>query len=118
MGTSNVADNSLGRSAINVNSSSIFAPRQNQGLVTPGVGYAMSFSLSFEHDAMAQWAGLGLRSFPLMYQPLEGKEPENWWMGPAEQIVSMALLQSLRPKVAIEIGTFYGGFLTMLSTLP
>ena len=64
---------------------------------------------------MAQWAGLGLRSFPLMYQPLEGKEPENWWMGPAEQIVSMALLQSLRPKVAIEIGTFYGGFLTMLS---
>jgi hypothetical protein len=78
----------------------------------------MSLSLSFEQlkqDVDAHWAGLGLRSFPLMYKPLGGKEPEHWWMGPAEQIVSMALLQSLRPKVAIEIGTLYGGFLTMLA---
>src|SRR5262245_23941617 len=36
-------------------------------------------------------------------------------MSPAEQVILIALLQSLRPKVAIEIGTLCGGFLSVLS---
>jgi cephalosporin hydroxylase len=55
-------------------------------------------------------AGLGLRSFPL-FSEANGA----WLMTPGEKLALTFLLDQLRPKVAIEVGTWFGGSLELLS---
>ena len=61
-------------------------------------------------------AGLGMVCFPLMKRALaNGKDMLWWWMSPAEQAAIVFILDQLRPKIAIEIGTLFGGSLQVLS---
>jgi cephalosporin hydroxylase len=61
-------------------------------------------------------AGLGMVCFPLMKRALaNGKDMLWWWMSPAEQAAIFFILDQLRPKIAIEIGTLFGGSLQVLS---
>jgi hypothetical protein len=60
-------------------------------------------------------AGTGLESFPLINQALFTKDLLDWWMSPSERVGLMFVLEHLRPKVAIEIGTKNGGSLQALS---
>jgi hypothetical protein len=57
----------------------------------------------------------GLESFPLINKSLEMNDLLDWWMTPAERIGLIFLLEHLKPKVAIEIGTMHGGSLQVLS---
>ena len=60
-------------------------------------------------------AGKGLAFAPFVLESL-GAEPFQYWlMDPAEQAGLAYLLEHLRPKVAIEIGTGFGGSLQVLS---
>jgi hypothetical protein len=60
-------------------------------------------------------AGNGLESFPLINKSLEIDDLLDWWMTPAERVGLIFLLEHLKPKVAIEIGTMHGGSLQVLS---
>jgi len=60
-------------------------------------------------------AGTGLESFPLINQALSTEDLLDWWMQPSERVGLIFVLEHLRPKVAIEIGTKNGGSLQVLS---
>jgi hypothetical protein len=60
-------------------------------------------------------AGYGLRSFPLINEALQSDILLDWLMSPAERVALLFLLEHLRPKVSIEIGTKNGGSLQVLS---
>lgn len=59
----------------------------------------------------------GLAYVPLLSQELVGIENVEWLMSPAEQIGMIYLLEKLRPEIAIEIGTRFGGSLQVLARL-
>lgn len=69
----------------------------------------------FHDDPDLEKAGNGLELFPLINQALRAKNIQNWMMAPAEKVALIFLLEQLRPKVAIEIGTRFGGSLQVLS---
>lgn len=69
----------------------------------------------YSDDPDPEQAGQGLASFPLIHQALGQKSLRYWMMSPAEQVAMVFLLEHLRPKVAIEIGTRFGGSLQVLS---
>jgi hypothetical protein len=60
-------------------------------------------------------AGNGLTLFPLINQSLGTKKLLDWMMSPSEKVSLIFLLEHLRPKVAIEIGTRFGGSLQVLA---
>jgi hypothetical protein len=69
----------------------------------------------YDDDADQEQAGQGLGSFPLVYKALGQNSLRYWMMSPAEQVAMLFLLEHLRPKVAIEIGTRFGGSLQVLA---
>lgn len=70
---------------------------------------------SYDDDADWEKAGQGLETFPLISRALGAADLQNWMMSPAEQVALIFILEHLRPKVAIEIGTWYGGSLQVLA---
>lgn len=69
----------------------------------------------FYNNPDANERGAGKHSIPMVAQALDNKTPLYWMMSPAEQIVLIFLLAGIRPKVAIEIGTSFGGSLQAIS---
>lgn len=57
----------------------------------------------------------GISSFPLLDRILRPDPSLEWQMNPAEQLVLNALLRELQPSVSIEVGTYKGGSLQLLS---
>jgi len=72
-------------------------------------------TIHYDDDSDLGRAGQGLQSFPLMNVALRARKLEYWLMSPAEQVALVFLLEHLRPKVAIEIGTQFGGSLQALA---
>ena len=69
----------------------------------------------FTDDTDLEKAGQGLAAAPFIHDIL-GKDASNYWMmSPAEQAAFIFLLEHLRPRVAIEIGTRFGGSLQVLA---
>ena len=55
------------------------------------------------------------QTLPMLNQLLRSDHPLPWQMNPAEQAMMIYLLERLRPKVAIEIGTRFGGSLQVIA---
>ncbi|MBI1335751.1 MAG: hypothetical protein GC164_02180 [Phycisphaera sp.] len=62
-------------------------------------------------------AGQGLACTPFLDTVLKNADRCEWLMSPAEQMAMIYLLEHLRPRVAIEIGTRFGGSLQFISRL-
>jgi hypothetical protein len=71
--------------------------------------------IAYDDDEDKLKAGLGLESFPLINQALENNGLQYWEMSPSERVALIFLLEYLKPKVAIEIGTRHGGSLQVIS---
>ena len=84
--------------------------RENQPQQADG-----ELAIYYEDDVDAERAAQGLQSFPLINKALGDRTTEYWMMAPAEQIALLFMLEQLRPKVAIEIGTRFGGSLQVLA---
>jgi Cephalosporin hydroxylase len=69
----------------------------------------------YPDDPDPQLAGRGLAYAPMVFRILEADHLDYWMMNPSEQIGLLYLLEHLRPKVAIEIGTKFGGSLQVLA---
>lgn len=69
----------------------------------------------YANDPNPEKAGKGLAYAPLVFRVLETDHLNYWMMSPSEQMGVIYLLAHLRPKVAIEIGTRFGGSLQVLS---
>jgi protein-L-isoaspartate O-methyltransferase len=69
----------------------------------------------FPDDPDPQKAGQGLAFAPMVFRTLETDRLNYWMMSPSEQMAMIFLLEHLRPKVAIEIGTRFGGSLQVIS---
>jgi hypothetical protein len=81
----------------------------------PGQDWHEQLKIVYDDDPDPGQAGQGLGSFPLIFQALGQKDLRYWMMLPAEQVALLFLLEHLRPKVAIEIGTRFGGSLQVLA---
>jgi hypothetical protein len=77
--------------------------------------YASDFRILYEDDSDLEQAGQGLQSFPLISQAIGQRDGQYWMMAPAEQVALLFLLSQLRPTIAIEIGTRFGGSLQAIS---
>lgn len=66
-------------------------------------------------DPDPEKAGQGLAFAPLVFRILDGEHVNYWMMSPSEQMAMIFLLEHLRPRVAIEIGTRFGGSLQVLA---
>lgn len=71
--------------------------------------------IDFHDSPDREKAGYGLRSFPLINDALHSDSLLDWLMSPSERVALIFVLEHLRPKVAIEIGTKNGGSLQVLS---
>jgi hypothetical protein len=69
----------------------------------------------YSGDPDPDQAGLGMVCFPPMRQAFAPHDMLYWWMSPAEQSAVMFTLERLRPKIAIEIGTQFGGSLQAIA---
>ena len=69
----------------------------------------------YANDPDPEKAGQGLAFAPLIFQVLAADRSLYWMMSPAEQMAMVYLLEHVRPKVAIEIGTRFGGSLQVLA---
>ena len=69
----------------------------------------------YSDDANKMAAGLGLSYAPLLEEKIGGLVNKEWMMSPAEQMAVIYLLETLRPRVAVEIGTRMGGSLQVLA---
>ena len=69
----------------------------------------------YADDPDPEKAGQGLDLAPLIFQNLPVNHSLYWMMSPAEQMALTFLVERLRPKVAIEIGTRWGGSLQVIS---
>ena len=83
----------------------------------PLVGQPMTDELKvyYNDDPDPEKSGHGLAMAPLILQNLHSDRARYWMMSPAEQMGMFYLLDRLRPKVAIEIGTRFGGSLQVVS---
>ncbi len=77
--------------------------------------YSSQLKIFYNDDADNGMAGQGLQTFPLMNAALQTTNLDYWMMSPSEQVAMVFLLEHLRPKVAIEIGTRLGGSLQVLA---
>jgi hypothetical protein len=73
------------------------------------------FKVFYSNDPDPEKAGQGLASAPLVFHVLETDRLDYWMMSPSEQMGMIYLLEHMRPKVVIEIGTRFGGSLQVLS---
>jgi hypothetical protein len=69
----------------------------------------------YPNDPDLEKAGQGLVMAPFVRPFLGADRLLFWMMSPAEQAAFIFLLSHLRPQVAVEIGTFWGGSLQVLS---
>jgi hypothetical protein len=83
----------------------------------PAIGWAADDELLvyYEDDPDPEKAGHGLAFAPLVFRILGVDRVNYWMMSPSEQMAMIYLLEHLRPRVAIEIGTRFGGSLQVLS---
>jgi len=81
------------------------------------VGQLMSSDLKvyYADDPDPEKAGQGLALAPLIHTVLGQPDLSYWMMSPAEQMAMVYLLEHLRPRVGIEIGTRFGGSLQVLA---
>ena len=84
-------------------------------LVNTSQDWLEELNIHYDDNPDPRQAWQGLMSFPLIFQALEQKSLSEWLMSPAEQVAMLFLLEQLRPKVAIEIGTRFGGSLQVLA---
>jgi hypothetical protein len=71
--------------------------------------------IDYEDSPNRDEAGNGLTLFPLINRALRTNNLLDWMMSPSEKVALIFLLEHLRPKVAIEIGTRYGGSLQVMA---
>ena len=71
--------------------------------------------IDFDSSADEDHAGMGLRSFPLLNTVMQTDHLLDWEMSPSEKLAVIFLVEHLKPKVAIEVGTNFGGSLQVLS---
>lgn len=71
----------------------------------------------YADDPDPEKAGQGLALAPLIFQNLPVNHSLYWMMSPAEQMALSFLLERVRPKVAIEIGSRFGGSLQVIAQL-
>jgi hypothetical protein len=69
----------------------------------------------FSDDPNTEKAGQGLNEAPFIRDVLSQDISNYWAMSPSEQAAFIYLLEHLRPRVAIEIGTRFGGSLQVIS---
>jgi len=74
-----------------------------------------AFKVYYADDSDPEKAGQGLAMAPLLHKVLGRADLSYWMMSPAEQVSLIYLLENLKPRVAIEIGTRFGGSLQVLS---
>ena len=75
-----------------------------------GDGHEMSFA-----TGNSEVEGRGLLTASLLGEFLQTDPALDWQMSPSEQIMIMYLVEHLRPRAAIEIGTRFGGSLQVLA---
>src|ERR1700683_1357744 len=68
-------------------------------------------------DPQASKAGEGLVCLPVLGKELSHIILSDWLMSLAEQMAMIYLLERLRPRASIEIGTRFGGSLQVLAAL-
>ena len=88
---------------------------QASSIIAAAQPFDCQIKINYDDDPDRERAGQGLQLFPLTYQALSVENLESWEMAPGEQAALVFLLQNLRPKVAIEIGTRFGGSLQVLA---
>jgi hypothetical protein len=78
----------------------------------------MSFGTGNSHfvDGKGRGESVGLSTAPLLAEVLRTDPSLDWQMSPSEQVMVMYLVEHLKPKAAIEIGTRFGGSLQVLAT--
>jgi hypothetical protein len=81
--------------------------------VGPAAGEELKVHYATDPDR--EKAGQGLATTPFARQAVGQGALMYWMMSPAEQAALLYLLEWLRPEVAIEIGTRFGGSLQALS---
>jgi len=69
----------------------------------------------YTDDPNPTLAGMGLMYAPFVSEKLGGIVSKEWMMSPSEQMGMVYLLEALRPRVAIEVGTKMGGSLQVVS---
>ena len=82
-----------------------------------GDGHAMSFGTANNHlvDGKGKEEIRRLSTAHLLAQVLRTDPSLEWQMTPSEQVMVMHLVEHLKPKAAIEIGTRFGGSLQVLA---
>ena len=80
-----------------------------------GQTLANDMKVYYSDDPDPEKAGQGLALAPQILAVLGQPELSYWMMSPAEQIAMVYLLEHLRPRVGIEIGTRFGGSLQVLA---
>jgi hypothetical protein len=83
--------------------------------IAVGQDWHEGLKIVYDDDPDPEQAGQGLATFPLISQALGQESLRYWMMSPAEQVAMVFLLEHLRPKVAVEIGTRFGGSLQVLA---
>jgi hypothetical protein len=76
---------------------------------------ASELKIHYNDSPDTERAGNGPESFPLINESLGADSLLDWWMTPSERVALIFLLEHLKPKVAIEIGTMFGGSLQALA---
>jgi hypothetical protein len=80
-----------------------------------GQSFDDELTIHYSDDIDPEKAGQGLAFAPLIFQLLGAERSLYWMMAPPEQVAMVYLLEHVRPKVAIEIGTRFGGSLQVLA---
>jgi hypothetical protein len=75
----------------------------------------MTFMSNHAADSPSPETSSPLLSLPMLDQVLPSNHRLPWQMNPAEQAMMIYLLERIRPKVAIEIGTRFGGSLQVIA---
>jgi len=75
-----------------------------------GDGHEMSFA-----TGNSEVEGQGLLTASLLGEFLQTDPALDWHMSPSERVMIMYLIEHLRPRAAIEIGTWFGGSLQVLA---
>jgi hypothetical protein len=76
---------------------------------------ASELKIHYNDSPDRERAGNGLESLPLINESLGADSLLDWWMTPSERVALIFLLEHLKPEVAIEIGTMFGGSLQALA---
>jgi Cephalosporin hydroxylase len=80
-----------------------------------GAPVSSDLRVYYADDPDPQKAGQGLALAPRINEVIGQQDLNYWMMSPAEQMAMVYLLEHTRPRVAIEVGTRFGGSLQVLS---